>query len=35
MGPAEAIAYTNLYWSFSKAPGRHGSIAPTVEIDFT
>ncbi len=22
IGPAEAIAYTNLYWSFSNAPGR-------------
>ena len=35
IGPAEAIAYTNLYWSFSNAPGRSGNTAPTVDIDFT
>lgn len=35
LGPEEAIAYTNLYWKFSNAPGRSGSTAPTTEIDFT
>jgi nicotinamidase-related amidase len=35
IGPADAIAYTNLYWSFSAAPGRHGSTATTVEVDFS
>jgi nicotinamidase-related amidase len=35
IGPGDAIAYTNLYWSFSNAPGRSGSTTPTAEIDFT
>jgi nicotinamidase-related amidase len=35
IGPDDAIAYTNLYWSFSSAPGRAGSTVPTAEIDFT
>lgn len=35
IGPAEAIAYTNLYWRFSEAPGRRGGIVPTAEVDFT
>ncbi len=34
VGPAEAIAYTNMYWSFSKAPGRAGDTVPTAEVDF-
>jgi nicotinamidase-related amidase len=34
IGPDDAIAYTNLYWSFSSAPGRSGSTLPTAEIDF-
>jgi nicotinamidase-related amidase len=34
IAPEEAIAYTNLYWKFSSAPGRTGSTAPTAEIDF-
>jgi nicotinamidase-related amidase len=34
IGPDEAIAYTNLYWSFSSGPGRRGSTQPTAEIDF-
>lgn len=34
IGPEEAIAYTNLYWRFSAAPGRSGDTAPTVEVDF-
>jgi nicotinamidase-related amidase len=35
IGPEEAIAYTNLYWGFTDAPGRSGTTAPTAEIDFT
>ncbi|MCU1367444.1 MAG: isochorismatase hydrolase [Ilumatobacteraceae bacterium] len=35
IGPEEAIAYTNLYWGFSAAPGRSGSTTPTAEIAFT
>ncbi len=35
VGPGEAIEYTNLYWSFSNAPGRAGSAIPTAEIDFS
>jgi hypothetical protein len=34
IGPAEAIAYTNLYWSFSNSPDRCGSTLPAGEIDF-
>lgn len=34
IGPDEAIAYTNLYWGFSKAPGRTGGTAPTAEVGF-
>jgi hypothetical protein len=35
IGPGDAIAYTNLSWRFSDAPGRSGSTIPTAEIDFT
>jgi nicotinamidase-related amidase len=35
IGPQEAIAYTNLYWSFSAAPGRSGQVVPTAEVAFT
>ena len=31
----QAIAYTNLYWSFSNAPGRTGTTTSTAEIDFS
>jgi len=34
VGPDQAIAYTNLYWSWSKAPGRQGGTVPTAEVDF-
>ena len=34
IGPAEAIAYTNLYWSFSNTPGRSGNTLPTADITF-
>jgi len=35
VAPDEAIAYTNLYWSWSRAPGRTGATVPTAEVDFT
>lgn len=35
IGPDQAIAYTNLYWGFSNAPGRAGSVSPAAEIDFS
>lgn len=34
IGPADAIAYTNLYWAFSSAPGRFGATTPTADITF-
>ncbi len=34
IGPAEAIAYTNLYWGFSNSPGRSGNTLPTADITF-
>lgn len=34
LGPDQAIAYTNLYWSWSNAPGRRGGTVPTAEVDF-
>jgi len=33
--PADAIAYTNLYWSWSSAPGRRGGTVATAEVDFS
>ena len=33
-GPAEAIAYTNLYWKFSRAAGRVGGTKPTADFVF-
>ncbi len=33
-GPKESIAYTNLYWGFSNAPGRQGSTMPTADVEF-
>ena len=35
IGPDQAIAYTNLYWSFSNAPGRTGTTLPSAEISFS
>ncbi len=32
--PDQAIAYTNLYWRFSEAPGRTGDTVPTADVDF-
>ena len=34
VSPAQAIDYTNMYWSWSKAPGRTGGTAATEEVDF-
>jgi nicotinamidase-related amidase len=34
VGPDQAIAYTNLYWKYSSAPGRKGGTVPTAEVDF-
>ena len=34
IGPADAIAYTNLYWGFSSSPGRRGNTVDTCEVDF-
>lgn len=34
IGPEEAIAYTNLYWKFSSAPGRACDAVPTADVDF-
>ena len=34
IGPADAIAYTNLYWSFTNAPGRSGITSPTADVTF-
>lgn len=33
--PEQAIAYTNMYWGFSNAPGRRGSTVATEAIEFT
>ncbi len=35
IGPEDAIAYTNMYWSFSAAEGRTGRTVPSDEIDFS
>lgn len=34
LAPNEAIAFTNMYWRYSKAPGRKGDTAPTAEVTF-
>lgn len=34
IGPDHVIAFTNLYWNFSAAPGRKGGSIPTAEVDF-
>ena len=33
-GPDQAIAFTNLYWEGSNAPGREGGTVSTAEVDF-
>src|SRR5204863_554552 len=32
--PELVIAHTNLYWSFSTAPGRRAEVVPTAEVEF-
>ncbi|HMO10498.1 MAG TPA: isochorismatase family protein [Actinotalea sp.] len=34
IGPEQAIGYTNLYWSFSSAPGCRGAVVATDEVAF-
>jgi nicotinamidase-related amidase len=34
IGPDDAIAYTNLYWGFTEAPGRRAVTVPTADVDF-
>lgn len=34
VAPEQVIAHTNLYWSFSKSPGRSGESVPTAEVSF-
>jgi nicotinamidase-related amidase len=34
LAPEAAIAYTNMYWGWSKAPGRTGATVPTADVDF-
>lgn len=34
LSPEQAIAYTNMYWSFSDAPGRTCTTVDTDEVDF-
>jgi len=30
----QVIAHTNVYWSWSEAPGRRGDVVPAAEVDF-
>ena len=34
VSPEQVIAHTNVYWSWSEAPGRTGEVVPTAEVDF-
>jgi nicotinamidase-related amidase len=34
VSPEQVIAHTNLYWSFSKSPGRSGETTATAEVMF-
>ncbi len=34
LSPEQAIAYTNMYWSFSSAPGRTCATVDTKDVDF-
>ena len=34
LGPDQAIAYTNMYWKWSAAPGRKGGTVPTADVEF-
>ncbi len=33
--PEQVISHTNLYWSWSAAPGRRGDVVPTRDVSFT
>ncbi len=35
MGPEDAVAYTNLYWSFSRTHEAAGDVKPTAEVTFS
>jgi len=35
IGPEDAIAYTNLYWSFTRTPEASGQVAAAADIDFS
>jgi nicotinamidase-related amidase len=35
IGVGDAIAYTNLYWSFTRTPDATGSVAPAAEVTFS
>lgn len=35
ISPEQAIAYTNLYWKFSSAPGRQCATANTTDVQFS
>lgn len=32
--PDQAVAYTNMYWKYQSAPGRHADTIPTAEVSF-
>jgi nicotinamidase-related amidase len=34
LSPEQAIAYTNMYWRWTKAPGRSGGTVTTADADF-
>jgi nicotinamidase-related amidase len=34
LAPDQAIAYTNMYWNWSKSPGRKGGTVTTADTDF-
>jgi hypothetical protein len=34
LAPDQAIAYTNMYWKWSNAPGRKGGTVATADVDF-
>ncbi len=35
LAPDQAIAYTNMYWRWTKAPGRNGATVATADADFS